>query len=179
MKRSSGMRYGTTYHVHLYSEEVQDIRQNHRQAYMFWLHLQAVTFSGVDQWAKSMGAMSRELGCNVATLRRWAVVLESFGLVQRKHGSLAKEEQVWLLMTPPSCEGAQRPAAELLKRQGQAVRRASIMEQLKSWSWLLSSCYSEKPAAGTNGHSDIEWNANRALVEDSIAELELELESLN
>ena len=177
MKRSSGMRYGTTYHLHLYSEEVQDIRQNHRQAYMFWLHLQAVTFSGVDQWAKSMGAMAREMNCNVATLRRWAVVLEKFGLVKRKHGSLAKEEQVWLLLTPPSCEGSQRPAAERLKRQGQAVRRASIMEELKSYRWLLSDCYgSEKPAS--NGHSDAEWNANRAKAEEAIAELELELESL-
>ena len=79
-------------------------------------------------------------------------------------------------MTPPSCEGAQRPAAELLKRQGQAVRRASIMEQLKSYRWLLSDCYSEKPAADATDASI--WFANRALAEDSIAELELELESL-
>ena len=176
MKRSSGMRYGTTYHLHLYSEEVQDIRQNHRQAYMFWLHLQAVTFSGVDQWAKSMGAMSRELGCNVATLRRWAVVLESFGLVKRKHGSLAKEEQVWLLLTPPSCESSQRSAAELLKRQGKAARRLEINDSLKSWSWLLSSCFSKEPAADATDAAD--WFINKASTEDKIAELKLELESL-
>ena len=174
MKRSSGMRYGTTYHLHLYSEEVQDIRQNHRQAYMFWLHLQAVTFSGVDQWAKSMGAMSRELGCNVATLRRWAVVLESFGLVKRKHGSLAKEEQVWLLLTPPSCEGAQKPAAELLKRQGQAARSLEIRDSLKSYKSMLSEYYSEKPVAGAAA----DWTANRTACLDQIAELELELEAM-
>ena len=179
MKRSSGMRYGTTYHLHLYSEEVQDIRQNHRQAYMFWLHLQAVTFSGVDRWHKSMGSMSRELGCNVATLRRWAVVLESFGLVKRKHGSLAKEEQVWLLLTPPSCEAAQKPAAELLERQGKAARSFDIRDSLKSLHKTIDDYYApeEKPAFPPG--KVVEWEKNRTSVLEAIAELELELELMN
>jgi hypothetical protein len=173
------MRYGTTYHLHLYSEEVQDIRQNHRQAYMFWLHLQAVTFSGVDQWAKSMGAMSRELGCNVATLRRWAVVLESFGLVQRKHGAQAKVEQVRLLLTPPSCEGAQRPADELLKRQGKAARSLEIRDSLKSHRHMLDDYYAEamKPVFPPTSIAD--WVSNKKYVLETISELELELESMN
>jgi len=177
MKRSDGMRYGTTYHLHLYSEEVQDIRQNHRQAYMFWLHLQAVTFSGVDAWKRSMGSMSYELGCNKSTLRRWAVILERYGLVRRESGSMSKEEQVWTLLTPPSCQGVQKPAAERARLQGQALRVAELRESLESWTWLLESTALTPPPESLS--TDAEWNENRKMMSNQIQELELELEAIS
>ena len=174
VKRSEGMRYGTTYHLHLYSEEVEDLRKNDRQAYMFWLHLQAVTFSGVDAWKRSMGAMSYELGCNKSTLRRWAVILERYGLVRRESGSMSKEEQIWTLLTPPSCQGAQKPAAERARQQGQAQRVGELKESISGLRFTLESYYTEKPdSAGSD------WEANREDLSDTIEELELELESMS
>ena len=170
------MRYGTTYHLHLYSEEVEDLRKNNRQAYMFWLHLQAVTFSGVDAWKRSMGAMSYELGCNKSTLRRWAVILERYGLVRRESGSMSKEEQVWTLLTPPSCQGVQKPAAERARQQGQAQRVAELRESLKSWTWLLESTSPKPPPDSFS--TDAEWAENRTMMIDRIQELELELEAI-
>lgn len=174
MKRSEGMRYGTTYHLHLYSEEVEDLRKNNRQAYMFWLHLQAVTFSGVDAWKRSMGAMSYELGCNKSTLRRWAVILERYGLIKRESGSMSKEEQVWTLLTPPSCQGAQKPASERAARQGQAQRVGELKESVSGLRFTLDSYYSEKPSTAGS-----DWEANRQDLVDAIEELELEIESIS
>ena len=174
MKRSEGMRYGTTYHLHLYSEEVEDLRKNNRQAYMFWLHLQAVTFSGVDAWKRSMSAMSYELGCNKSTLRRWAVILERYGLVRRESGSMSKEEQIWTLLTPPSCQGAQKPAAERARQQGQAQRVGELKESISGLRFTLESYYTEKPESGGS-----DWEANRQDLSDTIEELELELESMS
>lgn len=174
MKRSEGMRYGTTYHLHLYSEEVEDLRKNNRAAYMFWLHLQAVTFSGVDAWKRSMGAMSYELGCNKSTLRRWAVILERYGLVKRESGSMSKEEQVWTLLTPPSCQGAQKPAAERAARQGQAQRIGELKESVSGLRFTLESYYAEKPSTAGS-----DWEANRQDLVDAIEELELEIESMS
>jgi len=177
MKRSEGMRYGTTYHLHLYSEEVEDLRKNNRQAYMFWLHLQAVTFSGVDAWKRSMGAMSYELGCNKSTLRRWAVILERYGLVRRESGSMSKEEQVWTLLTPPSCQGVQKPAAERARQQGQAQRVAELRANLQSWTHMLETT-PLKPSP-ESFYTDDEWAENRKGMVDKIEELELELEAIS
>ena len=181
MNRSKGLRYGTTYHLHLYSEEVEELRRNHRQAYCFWLHLQARTYTGVDQWPQSMGSMSREMGCNASTLRRWAVVLEGLGLVRRESLSLSKESQVWSLLVPPSCRSEQKPAANRAAAQFRAVRRAELEETLSVNLQLLDQYFgldAKEEAKQAFCGTGSTWEEARASCLAEVAALELKLAAL-
>ena len=89
---------------------------------------------------------------------------------------MSKEEQVWTLLTPPSCQGVQKPAAERARQQGQAQRVAELRESLKSWTWLLESTSPKPPPDSFS--TDAEWAENRTMMIDRIQELELELEAI-
>ncbi len=177
MKRSAGLRYGTVYHVHLHSSEVDEVRKSDHKAYMLWLHLQATTFSGVDSWKRSMGAMSRDLGCGASSLRRWAATLERHGLLQRESRSLSKEEQVWTLLTPPSCRGKQEPVAKAAKA-GKAARIAEVRSELESYRHTLESYYNAEALERLQGKQLADAQENRDELVAECAALELELESL-
>lgn len=171
MKRSAGMRYGVIYHLHLNSSEVRDLRRNNHKAYMLWLHLQALTFSGVDSWRRSMGQMANDLGCGASTLRRWAADLEARGLVRRESGSLSKEEQVWTLLTPPSVRGEQAPAAKAARTQNHA-RITELQNDLQSYQHTLDTYYSDPD------NLTPELQEHRESMLSEIAALQLELEAL-
>lgn len=171
MKRSSGLRYGTTYHLHLHSKEVKQCRHENHKAYMLWLHLQATTFTGVDSWARSMGAMAKDLNCGASSLRRWAAYLESLGLLRRESGSLSKEEQVWTLLTPPSVRDAQGPAKAVAVDQ-RKERAEQLRSELASYHHMLRSYYS-----GDDLSPELVKARDEVLSE--VAAMELELESIS